>query len=80
MFAFQEMAFPLRKLNSISDFLVLLLLLFETTVSLCSSGCPGTHYIDQVNLKLTEICLFLSSAIRLPLPLFVFVREREWGK
>ena len=22
-----------------------------------SSDCPGTHYVDQVGLELTEICL-----------------------
>ena len=26
-------------------------------VALCSSGCPGTHYIDQADLQLKEICL-----------------------
>ena len=31
---------------------------FWDRVSLCKSpGCPGTHYVDQDGLKLTEICL-----------------------
>jgi hypothetical protein len=25
---------------------------FKDKVSLCSSGCPGTHYVDQAGLKL----------------------------
>ena len=29
------------------------------TVSLCSLGYPGTVYLDQANLKHTEICLLL---------------------
>jgi len=30
-------------------------------VSLCSPGCPGTRFVDQVGLNLTEICLALTS-------------------
>jgi hypothetical protein len=26
--------------------------LFRNRVSLCSSGCPGTHFVDQVGLEL----------------------------
>jgi hypothetical protein len=26
-------------------------------VSLCSLGCPETHFVDPAGLKLTEICL-----------------------
>ena len=26
-------------------------------VSLCSPGCPGTHYLEQATFKLTEACL-----------------------
>ena len=32
---------------------------FFETVSLYSSACPGTHSIDQIGLKLTEICVHL---------------------
>jgi hypothetical protein len=28
------------------------LLIFRDRVSLCSPGCPGTHFVDQVSLKL----------------------------
>lgn len=30
-------------------------------VSLCSPGCPATHYVDQAGPKLNEICLPLLS-------------------
>lgn len=30
-------------------------------VSLRSPGCPGTHFVDQADLKHPEICLFLPS-------------------
>ena len=30
-------------------------------VSLCCSDCPGTHYVDQAGLRLTENCLPLSA-------------------
>lgn len=33
---------------------------FPGMVSLCSSGLPGTHYVDQASIKLT--------AVQLPLP------------
>jgi hypothetical protein len=29
----------------------------ETGFLLCSLGCPGTSYVDQPGLELTEICL-----------------------
>jgi hypothetical protein len=40
------------------------LVFFEILVSLCSPGCPGTHFIDQAGLKLTQksACLSLPSA------------------
>ena len=38
-----------------------LVCLFKDRVSLCNAGCSGTHYVEQVDLKLTEI--------HLPLPL-----------
>ena len=35
-------------------------LVFQDRVSLCSPGCPGTYYVDQVGLELTELhCLCL---------------------
>jgi hypothetical protein len=33
-------------------FLVCFVLVFRDRVSLCSSGCPGTHSIDQAGLEL----------------------------
>lgn len=39
--------------------------LFLKTLSLCSPGSPGTHWVDQTSLELTEIlpvCLYLESA------------------
>jgi hypothetical protein len=32
---------------------------FPDRVSLCNSGCSGTHSVDQVGLELTEIHLSL---------------------
>jgi hypothetical protein len=37
----------------------LFLFLFWDGVSLHGPGYPGTHYVDQADLKLTEICLLL---------------------
>jgi hypothetical protein len=33
-------------------FLFFLFLFFRDRVSLCSSGCPGTHFVDQAGLEL----------------------------
>ena len=30
------------------------LFIFQDRVFLCSSGCPGTHFVDQAGLELTE--------------------------
>jgi hypothetical protein len=36
--------------------LVLVLVLsFRDRVSLCSPGCPGTHFVDQAGLKLRSL-------------------------
>jgi hypothetical protein len=32
-------------------------LLFGNTVSPCSPGCPGTHYVDQAALNPPEVLL-----------------------
>lgn len=32
-------------------------LFFWSMASLCSSGCPGTHYVDQAGLKSACLCL-----------------------
>jgi hypothetical protein len=33
---------------------VVLFLVFGDRVSLCSLGCPGTHFVDQVGLELRD--------------------------
>lgn len=33
--------------------------LFLVSISLCSFGFPGTHYVNQANLELTEMFLSL---------------------
>ena len=38
-------------------FPLLRVLVFQDRISQCSLGCPGTHFVDQADLKLTEICL-----------------------
>jgi hypothetical protein len=34
-------------------------LFFQTRVSLCSPGCPGTHCVEQAGLELIEMQLLL---------------------
>jgi hypothetical protein len=36
-------------------FFFFLVLLFQDRVSLYSPGCPGTHFVDQVGLKLRNL-------------------------
>ena len=39
-----------------------ILLVFQDRVSLCNSPeSPGTHFVDQAGIDLTEICLLLLS-------------------
>ena len=33
---------------------VCLFVCFQDRVSLCSPGCPGTHFVDQAELKLRD--------------------------
>jgi hypothetical protein len=40
----------LRKWDA--QFLIFLFLVFQDRVSLCSPGCPGTHFVDQACLEL----------------------------
>ena len=42
-------------------FWVFLFLVFQDRVSLCSPGCPGTHFVEQAGLELRNP---LSSAYR----------------
>jgi hypothetical protein len=41
--------FPVGYLLAIS---VCLFVCFQDRVSLCSPGCPGTHFVDQAGLEL----------------------------
>jgi hypothetical protein len=46
------------KTNSFVVFVVVVVLfvcLFRDRVSLCSPGCPGTHFVDQAGLKLRNL-------------------------
>jgi hypothetical protein len=44
-------------------FFFLLFLVFRDRVSLCSPGCPGTHFVDQAGLETQKsACLCLPSA------------------
>ena len=44
-------------------FFVVVIVVVETrSVLMCSSGCPGTCYVDQVGFELTEIHLLLPPA------------------
>jgi hypothetical protein len=38
-------------------FVFCLFFFFQDKVSLCSSGCPGTHSVDQAGPELTCLCL-----------------------
>ena len=42
-------------LHGLDGEVTFLVLVFQDKVYLCVSGCPGIHYIDQTNLKFTEI-------------------------
>lgn len=43
---------------------------FLNKVSLCSSSYPGTQFIDQVSLKLSEICLLLPLNVGIKIIIF----------
>lgn len=38
-------------------FIFIIIIFFIERVSLCNSGLPGTCYVDQTGLELTETCL-----------------------
>jgi hypothetical protein len=38
---------------------------FCDKVSLCSHGCPGTHYVDQAGLELRNLPTFASHVLGL---------------
>ena len=35
-------------------FVVVVVVLFFDRASLCSSGCPGTHFVDQADFELKD--------------------------
>jgi hypothetical protein len=45
------MSFPI----CLSFFFVVIVLVFQDRVSLCSPGCPGTHSVDQAGLELRNL-------------------------
>jgi hypothetical protein len=49
-----EIRFHLRSCVQFCTFKVEGLLLFLYRVSLCSSGCSGTHCVDQAGLELRD--------------------------
>jgi hypothetical protein len=46
-------------------FVVVCLFVFRDKVSLCSPGCPGTHFVDQAELKLRNPPASASQVLRL---------------
>jgi hypothetical protein len=36
-------------------FFVFVFVFFQDKVSLCSPGCPGTHFVDQAGLELRNL-------------------------
>jgi hypothetical protein len=41
---------------------IFVVVVLQDRVSLCSSGCPRIHFVDQAGLKLTEIHLSLPAS------------------
>jgi hypothetical protein len=51
--SFPFLSFPFLLFSSLSLFcFVLFCFVFRDRVSLCSPGCPGTHFVDQAGLEL----------------------------
>jgi hypothetical protein len=46
-------------------FLLLLLLFFQDSISLCSPGCPRTHSVDQAGLELRNPPASASQVLKL---------------
>jgi hypothetical protein len=46
-------------------FVLVLVLVFRDRVSLCSPGCPGTHFVDQAGLELRNVPGFASRVLGL---------------
>jgi hypothetical protein len=48
-------------------FVLCFVFIFQDRFSLCSPGCPGTHYVDQAVLELRDLS---ASTSRVPSPPF----------
>jgi hypothetical protein len=46
-------------------FVFVFVFVFRDRVSLCSSGCPGTHFVDQAGLELRNSPASLSQVLGL---------------
>jgi hypothetical protein len=46
-------------------FVCLFVLVFQDRVSLCSPGCPGTHFVDQAGLELRNLPASASRVLEL---------------
>jgi hypothetical protein len=63
--------FPSFLLSFLPFSFVVVLFVFWDKVSLCRLGCPGTCYVDQASLQLTEIHLLEIKACATPPGSFV---------
>jgi hypothetical protein len=72
----------------LNSFVCLFVFVFRDRVSLCSPGCPGTHFVDQADLELRNPPASVSQVLELqacPTILgfyflsfpFVFLNEKE---
>ena len=43
--------------------LFFIVLVFQDRVSLCSSGSPGTHFVDQAFFEFSEFHLYLDNSL-----------------
>jgi hypothetical protein len=60
------------------SFCLFFVFVFRDRVSLCSSGCPGTHSVDQAGLELRNLPASASQVLGLKVPsrLCLFLRTR----
>jgi hypothetical protein len=66
-------------------YFVLFCFVFQDKVSLCSPGCPGTHFVDQAGLELRNLSASASQVLGLkvcatmPGTLWPFIDQLTWG-
>ena len=53
--SFPFLSFPFLSFPFLSFPFLFLKVVFRDRISLCSSGCPGTHFVDQAGLKLRNL-------------------------